>query len=58
MLASGETASANGVTVTVTLAVEVQTPLVPVTVYVVVAAGLAFTLAPVEADNPVAGLQE
>ena len=48
----------NGLTVTVTTAVLMQpAPLVPVTVYVVVPAGLAVTLAPVAADNPVDGDQ-
>lgn len=48
----------SGFTVTVTEAVLVHPlPSVPVTVYVVVIAGLAVTLAPVVADNPVAGLQ-
>lgn len=46
-----------GYTFTVTVAVPEQPPtVVPVTVYVVVTDGLAFTLAPVVLDNPVAGL--
>ena len=48
-----------GFTVTVTVAVFTQPLLlVPVTVYVVVAAGLAVTDVPVDADRPVAGLHE
>lgn len=54
----GDTVRASGVTVTVTVPVALHDPLVPVTVYVVVALGLALTLAPVEADNPVGGDQE
>ena len=38
-----------------TVAVELHPPVVPVTVYVVVAAGYAFTVAPVVVDNPSAG---
>ena len=45
-------------TVTNAVAIAVQpTPSVPVTVYVVVVKGLAVTLAPVVADNPVDGDQ-
>jgi hypothetical protein len=45
-------------TVTVTAAVLLQpAALVPVTVYVIVDVGLAVTLAPVVADNPVDGDQ-
>jgi hypothetical protein len=45
-----------GLTVTVTVVVPTQpAALVPVTVYVVVAAGFAVTLVPVVADKPVAG---
>ncbi len=46
-----------GLTVTVTVATHGLHPPVPVTVYVVVTAGLAVTLAPVVADNPAAGDQ-
>jgi hypothetical protein len=46
-----------GVTVTVRVAVPVQVPALPVTVYVVVVVGLAVTLAPVVALNPVGGAQ-
>ena len=47
-----------GFTVTVTVAVFVHPfPSVPVTVYVVVVVGLAVTVAPVDEDKPVAGLQ-
>ena len=49
-----------GLLITVTVVVPVLTQpfaLVPVTVYEVVEAGLAFTFAPVVALNPVAGLQ-
>lgn len=46
-----------GLTVTVVVAVLEQAPFVPVTVYVVVVVGLAVTVAPVVADNPVAGDQ-
>lgn len=42
-------------TETVTVPVPVHPTEVPVTVYVVVAAGLAETVAPVVADRPVAG---
>jgi hypothetical protein len=46
-------------TVTVTVCVLVHPAAeVPVTVYVVVVAGLAVTVAPVVADNPVAGDHE
>jgi hypothetical protein len=46
-------------TVTVTVAVLVQPAAdVPVTVYVVVDAGFALTVAPVVADKPVEGDQE
>jgi hypothetical protein len=45
-------------TVTVTVDVELQPDVVPVTVYVVVVAGVAVTLAPVVALRPVAGDQE
>jgi len=45
-----------GVTVIATIWVSVQDPLVPTTVYVVVVAGVAVTLAPVVALRPVAGL--
>ena len=45
-----------GLTVTITTVVEVHAPFVPVTVYEVVMAGLAFTIEPVMALNPVAGL--
>ena len=47
----------NGFTVTVTVAVLLHPAVVPVTVYVVVAPGLAVTVAPVVADSPVAGDQ-
>jgi hypothetical protein len=47
-----------GVTVTVTVVVDEQPdPSIPVTVYVVVVAGFAVTVAPVVALRPVAGLQ-
>ena len=46
-----------GFTVTVAVVVLVHPPVVPVMVYVVVVAGLAVTLDPVVALNPVAGLQ-
>jgi hypothetical protein len=47
-----------GLTETVTVAVLLQpAALVPVTVYVIVDVGLAVTLAPVVADNPVDGDQ-
>jgi hypothetical protein len=46
-----------GLTVTRAVAVLTQLPEVPVTVYVVVDDGLAETLAPVVALNPVLGLQ-
>jgi len=45
-----------GLTVTVTLAEFPQSPVVPVTVYEVVTAGVAVTGVPVVALNPVAGL--
>jgi hypothetical protein len=45
----------NADTVTVTFAVLEQEPLVPVIVYVVVEAGEAVTLAPVDADKEPAG---
>jgi len=45
-------------TVTTTVLVALHVPLVPVTVYVFVVAGLAVTAAPVVALNPVAGLHE
>jgi hypothetical protein len=46
----------NELTVTVTVALLIQPRLlVPVTVYVVVVAGLAVVLAPVVADSPVPG---
>ena len=49
----------NGFTVTVTVAVLLQPiEFVPVTVYVVVTAGVAVTFTPVVADNPVDGSQE
>lgn len=51
------TAVGFGFTVTVTCAVPVQPFEVPVTVYVVVAVGLAVTTAPVVGVNPVVGLQ-
>lgn len=57
MLAFGETVRLIGVTVTVTFADAEHEPFVPVTVYVVVVVGLAVTVAPVVADNPVAGDQ-
>ena len=48
-----------GITVTVTSAVFVHPfAAVPVTVYVVVDAGLAVTVAPVVDDSPAAGLHE
>ena len=47
----------NGLTVTVTCAVLVHVPLVPVIVYVVVVVGFAVTVFPVVALNPAAGLQ-
>jgi hypothetical protein len=48
----------NALTLTVTVAVLEQPPATdPVTVYVLVEAGLAVTLAPVVADRPVAGAQ-
>ena len=46
-----------GFTVTTTVASLEQLPLVPVTVYDVVTVGLAVTVAPTVALNPVAGLQ-
>jgi hypothetical protein len=45
-------------TVSVEVAVALQPPVVPVTVYVVVEAGFAVTEAPVVALRPVAGDQE
>jgi len=47
----------SGLTETCTVAVALQVPLKPVTVYTVVPDGLAVTLAPVVADSPVDGLQ-
>jgi hypothetical protein len=47
-----------GFTVTVDVALEVQVPTVPVTVYVVVTAGLAVTTEPVVALSPVEGVHE
>ncbi len=44
-------------TVTVEVFVELQLPVVPVIVYIVVLGGLALTLEPVVALNPVPGLQ-
>lgn len=58
ILVFGETLTVRGETLTVTVPVLVQPEVVPVTVYVVVLAGLAVTVAPVVADNPVAGDQE
>jgi hypothetical protein len=46
-----------GVTVTVEVAVPVQPKVDPVTVYTVVTAGLAVTLAPLVAESPPAGDQ-
>lgn len=46
-----------GFTVTVQVVVPVQPPLPAVSVYVVVLAGLAVTVAPLVELNPVAGLQ-
>jgi hypothetical protein len=46
-----------GFTVTVIIWVPLQVPVVPVTVYVVVAIGLAFTVVPTVALNPAAGAQ-
>jgi uncharacterized membrane protein YgaE (UPF0421/DUF939 family) len=57
ILAFGETPTVIGATVTVTVPLLVQPAVVPVTVYVVVLAGLAVTVAPVVEDNPVAGDQ-
>ena len=45
----------SALTFTVTVAVLLQPKLVPVTVYIVVIAGLAVTLPPVDADNEAAG---
>jgi hypothetical protein len=45
------------VTVTVAVAVPEHPAVVPVTVYVVVEAGVAVTVVPVVADNPPAGDQ-
>jgi len=54
----GETVTVGvGLTVIVTVFVPVHEPVVPVTVYVVVDAGLALTVVPVVALRPVAGLQ-
>jgi hypothetical protein len=47
-----------GFMVTVDVALDVQVPTVPVTVYVVVIVGLAVTLAPVVALSPVDGVHE
>jgi len=47
-----------GFTVTTTVAASEQLPVVPVTVYDVVTVGLAVTLAPTVALNPVAGVHE
>ena len=55
MDAGGTEMTGGGFTVTVTCAVAVHPFLVPVTVYVVVLVGVAVTLAPVVALNPVAG---
>jgi hypothetical protein len=57
LLAEGQVTTGRGFTTTVTVAVPEQAPVVPVTVYVVVVAGLAVTVAPVVADKPVAGVQ-
>ena len=57
IFAAGETVKFKGVTVTVVVALAEHDPVVPVTVYVVVAAGLAVTVAPVVADKPVDGDQ-
>lgn len=46
-----------GFTVTTDVAVPVQPPVVPVTVYVVVEDGFAVTVLPVVAESPVAGDQ-
>ena len=46
-----------GFTVTVTFCVDVQPAEVPVTVYVVVLAGLAVTIAPLVVERPLSGLQ-
>ena len=48
----------NGLTVTLILSFPVQPAVVPVTVYVVVDAGLAVTGVPVVADKPAAGPHE
>ncbi len=53
-----EAAAVKPITVTVTVPVPVQPTDVPVTVYVVVEAGLAETVPPVVDDRPVAGDQE
>src|SRR5690349_13769405 len=55
--AGGTEITGAGVTVTVTCAVDVHPSRVPVTVYVVVLAGVAVTLEPVVALRPVAGDQ-
>ena len=58
MLVEAHVTTGNGFTVTVTVVVfEHPAALVPVTVYVVVPGGLAVTLVPVVALNPVAGDQ-
>ena len=46
-----------GITVTVDVAVVVQLPFTPVTVYTVVADGVAVTVAPEVELNPLAGAQ-
>jgi hypothetical protein len=60
MVGLGETVTLGiGLMVTVTCVVELHELLsVPVTVYVVVVFGLAVTVAPVVALNPIAGLHE
>ena len=50
-------ASGRGLIVTVTSAVAAHTPLLPLTVYVVVTVGVAVTDAPVVADNVAGGAQ-
>jgi hypothetical protein len=58
LAADGVTVTAGvALTVIVTVAVPVHVPLLPVTVYVVVVAGLAVTVAPTVALKPVAGAQ-
>ena len=54
--ASGPAVAVRAPTFTVIVPIMVQGPLMPVTVYVVVAAGEAVTLDPVVALRPVAGL--